>query len=135
MGTSHTVLPASPNWYCSKVADGNHAGLFIYGARHDVYCFDCQIFPPKFKGAFLGHRDKVTALCLGKSDEGDVLCCSSSEDGVVVLWNVETREILNQHCLHSVSFPPMTKHGNHGKVILYMKRREFCNYLVIYTII
>ena len=31
--------------------------------------------------------------------------------------------------------PPITKHGNHGKVILYMERREFCNDLVIYTII
>ena len=100
---SQTVLPASPNWYCSKVADGSNSGFFLYGARHDVYCFDCQNFPPKFRGAFLGHREKVTALCLGTNNDGDFLCCSSSEDGVVCLWNVETREVLSQHNLHSVS--------------------------------
>ena len=101
--STNTVLPASPNWYCSKVSAGNKAWIYVFGARHDVFCFDCQNFPPKFKGIFLGHREKVTALCLGDRGEEVTKCCSASEDGAVKLWDVETREVIQEHGLHNVS--------------------------------
>ena len=100
---ARTVLPASPNWYCSKVSDCNSSNLYVFGARHDIFCYNCQTFPPKFNGIFLGHREKVTALCLGRQIEDNSKCCSASEDGVVKLWDTDTREVLLEHTIHAVS--------------------------------
>lgn len=96
------VIPASPNWYGSKVTDSNSKDILVFGARHDVYVFGCDQFPPKFKGVFVSHKGKVTALSLCEHEEFAKLCCSASEEGSVKLWNVEDLAIKLEHSIHSV---------------------------------
>jgi len=98
---SESVLPASPNWYSSRVADANSHGIFVFGARRDVVVFNINMYPPAYKGTFRLHRDKVSAVAL-RSDGKDSLCCSGSEDGKVKIWNVESKALLSDHSTHNV---------------------------------
>ncbi|XP_053399556.1 gem-associated protein 5-like [Mercenaria mercenaria] len=95
------VISASPNWYCSKVADSNSSGILVFGARHDVYVFGCDQYPPTFKSVFVGHKEKLTALTLCEHEEYVKMCCSASEDGAVKLWNVEDNVVNLEHSIHS----------------------------------
>ena len=96
------IIPASPNWYCSKVTDCNKSNTLVFAARHDIYVFGYHEFPPTYQGVFTSHREKVTALTLCDHDEYMSMCCSGSEDGSVKLWNVTDLKINFEHKIHSV---------------------------------
>lgn len=102
------VIPASPNWYCSKVTDSNNRKIIVFGARHFVYVFGYVDYPPVYQGVFMGHREKVTSLALCEHEEYNTLCCSGSDDGNVKLWDTENRNLKMEHSMHSVSMPLFT---------------------------
>ncbi|KAL3879528.1 hypothetical protein ACJMK2_031822, partial [Sinanodonta woodiana] len=99
---AENVLPASPNWYCSKISDCSEDGVYVFGARHDVYIFDVAGQTPVYQGVFCGHKEKVTALSLSFDRGKDLKCCSASEKGDMKVWNVSTREELQMFNLHNV---------------------------------
>ncbi|XP_069129450.1 gem-associated protein 5-like isoform X2 [Argopecten irradians] len=95
------TIPASPNWYCTRVTDANSAGIYVFGARRDVLVYDVTCYPAKSLGVFRGHRDKVSAVALNPHGEKNITtCCSGSEDGKVKVWNVESKEQLFEHNSH-----------------------------------
>ena len=96
------ILPSSPNWYLSHISDGNTCGTFVFGARHDVYIFKIVASKIEFLGVFTGHRDRVTAVALGKGFGLTEVCCSAGDDCQVKLWDVKTKSELQSHRDHKV---------------------------------
>ena len=99
---AETVIPPSPNWYCSKVVDSTDDGLLAFAARHDIYVFKCSPTSLNVQGIFCGHTEKVTAMCVSSVEPYKSCCCSASEDGVVKVWDLTTQEVKAEHKMHSV---------------------------------
>ncbi|KAL4230771.1 Gem-associated protein 5 [Mactra antiquata] len=98
---TENVIPPSPSWYCSSIIGSNTKGYFVFGTRHYVYTFGYEQCPPKFRGVYMGHKEKVTALSLCDHDDYVLFCASASEDGCVKLWNLENKELKYEHSIHS----------------------------------
>ncbi|KAH3858183.1 hypothetical protein DPMN_100803 [Dreissena polymorpha] len=97
-----TIIPASPNWYCTKVTHSNKRNILVFASRHDIYIFGYDQYPAQFSGVFVGHKEKVTALSLCNHDQYVMLCCSGSEDGSVKLWNTVDCTVSAEHIIHKV---------------------------------
>lgn len=51
MAAAVRVLPASPNWYCSRCSDTSGDGrLFGFAARHRISVLDVSTATPTFHG-------------------------------------------------------------------------------------
>ncbi|XP_033744086.1 gem-associated protein 5-like [Pecten maximus] len=95
------TIPASPNWYCTHVTDAKSAGVYVFGARRDVFIYDVTCYPAKSRGVFRAHRDKVSAVALNPHREENITtCCSGSEDGKLKIWNIESKEQLFEQSTH-----------------------------------
>ena len=99
---SEVIIPASPNWYSTKIVASSKFGILVFAARHDVVIFDCHSFPVTYKGVYASHREKVTALTISSHEDFSSLCCSGSEDGVIKVWCTESKEERETHSLHAV---------------------------------
>jgi len=100
---STRVIPASPNWYCSRVIDSNESKLIVYGARNCVYIYNYEEYPPAYLGVYTGHREKITTLSLCHNEDYSSLCCSASEEGAVKVWDTNDKSTKCEHSIHSVS--------------------------------
>ncbi|XP_066572558.1 gem-associated protein 5 isoform X1 [Amia ocellicauda] len=94
------LLPASPNWYCSRSSDANAKGVFGFGAKNSVYLISITSSSPVVVGELIGHRERVSGFTfchyLGQED----LCASSSDDGTVKIWDCERKIMLKEHRAH-----------------------------------
>lgn len=100
--TSRFVLPASPNWYCSNVADCSLNKTYAFGARNCVYLLDVSSQPPAFEGQLTGHTERVTSVCFSKHKLHANFVASGSDDKTVKIWDAETKLKLLEHKAHSV---------------------------------
>ena len=102
--TARFVLPASPNWYCSSVADCSLNRIYAFGARNYVYLLDVSSATPVFEGQLAGHAERVTSVCFSKHKLHANFLASGSDDKTVKIWDVETKLALLEHKAHNVRF-------------------------------
>uniref|UniRef100_A0A8C3RXM7 Gem nuclear organelle associated protein 5 n=1 Tax=Chelydra serpentina TaxID=8475 RepID=A0A8C3RXM7_CHESE len=94
------VLPASPNWYCSRCSDSCGAGrLFGFGARNSVYLLEIGA-APAFHGELVGHTERVSGFAFCRYPGQSNFCASSSDDGTVKIWDTQTLTVVTEHMLH-----------------------------------
>ncbi|CAM5132176.1 unnamed protein product [Eretmochelys imbricata] len=94
------VLPASPNWYCSRCCDTCGAGrLFGFGARNSVYLLEIGA-APAFHGELVGHTERVSGFTFCRYPGQSNFCASSSDDGTVKIWDTQTLTVVTEHTLH-----------------------------------
>ncbi|KAM7161684.1 gem-associated protein 5 [Macrochelys suwanniensis] len=94
------VLPASPNWYCSRCSDSCGAGrLFGFGARNSVYLLEIGA-APAFHGELVGHTERVSGFTFCRYPGQSNFCASSSDDGTVKIWDTQTLTVVTEHMLH-----------------------------------
>lgn len=100
------VLPASPSWYSSRVTDANECGLFVFGAKNAIFVWDINVKPPRHKGYFRAHQDRVVGVSLDRHlpSQPQAKCCSAGEDGKIKIWNLDSQTQLAEHSEHKVVF-------------------------------
>ncbi|XP_072846121.2 gem-associated protein 5 [Pogona vitticeps] len=95
------VLPASPNWYCSRCSDSSKDGrLFGFAARHAVYLLEVRGAAPSFYGELASHTERVSGFSFCPHSGQNNYCVSSSDDGTVKIWDVHTLTVVTEHMLH-----------------------------------
>ena len=99
---SKFVLLASPNWYCSAVADCGLSSIYAFGARNCVYLLDVSSVSPVFEGQLVGHAERVTSVCFSKHKLHANFLASGSDDKTVKIWDVGTKLALLEHKAHNV---------------------------------
>ena len=99
---SKFVLPASPNWYCSTVADCSLSKIYAFGARNCVYLLDVSSTTPIFEGQLAGHAERVTSVSFSKHKPHTSFLASGSDDKTVKIWDLETKLALLEHKAHNV---------------------------------
>ncbi|KAJ7316523.1 hypothetical protein JRQ81_002685 [Phrynocephalus forsythii] len=100
-GAAERVLPASPNWYCSRCSDASQDGrLFGFAARHAVCLLEVRRAAPAFYGELTGHTERVSGFSFGPCSGQNNYCVSSSDDGTVKIWDVPTLTVVMEHMLH-----------------------------------
>lgn len=100
---SKFVLPTSPNWYCSAVADCSLSRIYAFGARNCVYLLDVSSATPVFEGQLAGHAERVTSVSFSKHKLHENFLASGSDDKTVKIWDLETKLALLEHKAHNVS--------------------------------
>jgi len=97
------VLPASPNWYCSRIVDCSVNGTACIGAKNAIDVWDISADPARHICRIDAHHERIVAVSLCcASGSVPQKCCSAGEDGKVRVWNLENRELLHEHCYHKV---------------------------------
>ena len=91
------VLPASPNWYCSRVTDANKHGVFVFGAKHSIFVWNINVKPPRHLGYFRAHQERVVGLSLCRHLPSQPRCCSAGEDGKVKIWDLDSQTQISEH--------------------------------------
>ena len=99
---SKFVLLASPNWYCSSVADCSLTKIYAFGARNCVYLLDVSSDKPVFHGQLVGHTERVSSVCFSKHKLHANFVASGSDDKTVKIWDTETKLKLLEHKAHNV---------------------------------
>ncbi|XP_074619191.1 gem-associated protein 5-like isoform X2 [Acropora palmata] len=98
---SRFVLPASPNWYCSNIADCSLNKIYVFGARNCLYLLNVDSQTPSFEGQLTGHAERVTSVCFSKHKVQANFVASGSDDKTVKIWDTETKLMLLEHKAHS----------------------------------
>ena len=106
---SKFVLLASPNWYCSTVADCSLNSVYAFGARNCVYLLDVSSVSPIFEGQLDGHVERVTSVCFSKHKLHASFLASGSDDKTVKIWDVGSKLALMEHKAHNVRIFISTK--------------------------
>jgi len=97
------VLPASPNWYCSRIVDCSANGTACIGAKTAIDVWDICADPVKHVCRIDAHHERIVAVSLcHAADAVPQKCCSAGQDGKVKVWNLENRELMHEHCRHKV---------------------------------
>ena len=99
---SKFVLPSSPNWYCSSVADCSLSKIYAFCARNCVYLLDVNSSTPVFVGQLVGHAERVTSVSFSKHKLHASFLASCSDDKTVKIWDLETKLALLEHKAHNV---------------------------------
>ncbi|NXT75798.1 GEMI5 protein, partial [Zapornia atra] len=95
------VLPASPNWYCSRCSDTSGDGrLFGFAARYRICLLDVGAATPAFYGELIGHTDRISGFAFCPSPGQSSLCVSSSDDGSIRIWDTEALAPVAEYSLH-----------------------------------
>ncbi|XP_054834207.1 gem-associated protein 5 isoform X3 [Eublepharis macularius] len=101
VGAAERVLPASPNWYCSRCSDTSEDGrLFGFAARNNVCLLEIRSGVPAFHGELVGHTERVSGFSFCHYLGQDNYCASSSDDGAVKIWDLQTLTAVTEHTLH-----------------------------------
>lgn len=99
---SRFVLPASPNWYCSNIADCSLNKIYVFGARNCLHLLNVDSQTPSFEGQLTGHAERVTSVCFSKHKVQANFVASGSDDKTVKIWDTETKLMLLEHKAHNV---------------------------------
>lgn len=118
--SEQAMLP-SPNWFLTTVAACSSDGTLAYGSRNGIVVItsikekEGSSSTLDFETIPNAHREKVIAMSFSSRNLPDsglppFPLASASEDGMVIIWNLESLEILQRHREHvsikyvSVSF-------------------------------
>ena len=99
------ILPASPNWYCSRIVDCDSRGIVCIGCKNAIYVWNVLLQPPKFISYITAHHERVVGVSLCPVEAGSLgplWCCSVGEDGKVRIWDFDNKSLLKEHELHKV---------------------------------
>ncbi|XP_077402822.1 gem-associated protein 5 isoform X2 [Vanacampus margaritifer] len=94
------LLPASPNWYCSRCCDVSSGGLLGFGAKNLIYLIDVSASTCSTQGVLVGHRGLVSGVSFCQDATQSHICASSSGDGAIFFWDTNTRSLLREHAAH-----------------------------------
>ncbi|XP_054610179.1 gem-associated protein 5 isoform X2 [Dunckerocampus dactyliophorus] len=94
------LLPASPNWYCSRCCDVNSSGLLGVGAKNLLYLIDVSASTCRTVGVLVGHKGLVSGVSFCRDSTQTHLCATSSGDGVVLFWDTNTQALLREDADH-----------------------------------
>ncbi|XP_061659471.1 gem-associated protein 5 [Syngnathoides biaculeatus] len=97
------LLPASPNWYCSRCCDVSVGGLLGFGAKNFIYLIDVSAATCMTQGVLVGHKGMVSGVSFCQDPTQSHICASSSGDGVVIFWDTNTKSPLRQHASHQTA--------------------------------
>ena len=99
------VLPASANWYCSRIVDCSVNGTVCIGAKNAIDVWNICADPVKHVGRIDAHSERIVAVSLCHA-AGSVpqRCCSAGQDGKVRVWNLENRELMHEHSSNKVCY-------------------------------
>ncbi|XP_062868196.1 gem-associated protein 5 [Trichomycterus rosablanca] len=94
------LLPASPNWYCSRCSDINQKGVLGFGAKNTIYLLKLTTSSPTVLGELSGHTERVSGFAFCQHDGQENVCASSSDDKTVKIWDTEQKVVLAEHTAH-----------------------------------
>uniref|UniRef100_A0A6Q2X9Q5 Anaphase-promoting complex subunit 4 WD40 domain-containing protein n=1 Tax=Esox lucius TaxID=8010 RepID=A0A6Q2X9Q5_ESOLU len=94
------LLPASPNWYCSRCSDTNDQGILGFGAKNIIYLIDVTATSSTVVGELVGHRERVSGFSFCQHPGQSHICASSSDDGTVKFWDTNEKVLLKEHKVH-----------------------------------
>jgi len=99
------ILPASPNWYCSRIVDCSVNGTACIGAKNAIDVWDICSDPVKYVCRIDAHNDRIVSVSLCQA-AGSVFqrCCSAGQDGKIRVWNLQNRELMLEHSRHKVCY-------------------------------
>ncbi|XP_036380032.1 gem-associated protein 5 [Megalops cyprinoides] len=128
------LLPASPNWYCSRSSDTNAKGIFGFGAKNTIYLISVTASSPVVVGELNGHREKVSGFAFCHHPGEENLCASTSDDGTVKIWDINEKVALKDHKAHqstitALHWSPVEKDlvvsgDEKGIVVCYWRNRD-----------
>ncbi|XP_057216483.1 gem-associated protein 5 [Triplophysa rosa] len=109
------LLPASPNWYCSRCSDVNVNGVLGFGAKNVIHLVKVNATSPAVIGELIGHTERVSGFAFCHYDGQENICASTSDDKVVKIWDAEQRVLVTEHNMHqntisAVHWSPVQKH-------------------------
>ncbi|KAF5892297.1 gem-associated protein 5 isoform X2 [Clarias magur] len=94
------LLPASPNWYCSRCSDVSRRGVLGFGAKSSVFLLEVGASSAAALGELRGHTERVSGFSFCGHDGQEDVCASSSDDKSVKIWDSEQRLLLEEHHVH-----------------------------------
>ncbi|XP_026226843.1 gem-associated protein 5 isoform X2 [Anabas testudineus] len=94
------LLPASPNWYCSRCSDVSSRGLLGVGAKNIIYLIDVSASFCRVVGELVGHKDLVSGISFCQHAGQSHMCVSSSTDGSIRFWDSDSKALIREHAAH-----------------------------------
>ncbi|KAK2828028.1 hypothetical protein Q5P01_019062 [Channa striata] len=94
------LLPASPNWYCSRCSDVSGGGLLGVGAKTTVYLIDVSASSCRVVGELVGHKDLVSGFSFCQHAGQSHVCVSASTDGSIRFWDSDNKTLIREHAAH-----------------------------------
>ncbi|XP_026855963.2 gem-associated protein 5 isoform X3 [Electrophorus electricus] len=94
------LLPASPNWYCSRCSDVNSDGILGFGAKNTIYLLKVTATSPTVLGELNGHTERVSGFAFCRHDGQENICASTSDDKTVKIWDIDQKALLTEHSVH-----------------------------------
>ncbi|KAM9450672.1 gem-associated protein 5 [Clarias gariepinus] len=94
------LLPASPNWYCSRCSDVSRRGVLGFGAKSSVFLLEVSASSAAALGELRGHTERVSGFSFCRHDGQEDVCASSSDDKTIKIWDSERRVMLEEHQVH-----------------------------------
>ncbi|XP_067085253.1 gem-associated protein 5 isoform X1 [Osmerus mordax] len=94
------LLPASPNWYCSRCSDTNDKGILGFGAKNTIYLVDVTASSCVVVGELVGHRERVSGISFCHHGDLSHICASTSDDGTVKFWDTDEKVFIKEHKSH-----------------------------------
>nr|XP_055035925.1 gem-associated protein 5 [Misgurnus anguillicaudatus] len=109
------LLPASPNWYCSRCSDVNVNGVLGFGAKNTIYLVKVTATSPTVIGELTGHTERVSGFAFCHYNGQENICASTSDDKTVKIWDADQRVLVTEHNVHqntitAVHWSPVQKH-------------------------
>lgn len=120
------LLPASPNWYCSRCSDVSVNGVFGFGAKNVIHLLQVTATSPSVigegfyiifldltldliwsghlpAGELIGHTERVSGFAFCHHNGQEHICASTSDDKTVKIWDAEQRVLVTEHNVHQVN--------------------------------
>ncbi|KAF7697383.1 gem-associated protein 5 [Silurus meridionalis] len=94
------LVPASPNWYCSRCSDLSVHGVLGFGAKNTIYLLKVSASSATVLGELRGHSERVSGFSFCRHETQEHVCASSSDDKTIKIWDAEQKVLLEEHQVH-----------------------------------